>query len=74
MSARLLARLRKETNGAVVADMESRGLHYHRNYGVSQHAVRTVAKEFSPDHEFAKYLWLQPVRELKLAAVTIADP
>ncbi len=74
LSARLLARLRKEINGAVAADMESRGVHYGRNYGVSQHTVRSVAREFAPDHEFAKYLWLQPVRELKLAAINIADP
>ncbi len=74
LSARLLARLRRETNGAVVADMESRGVHYGRSYGVSQHTIRSASKEFSPDHEFAKYLWQQPIRELKLAAVTIADP
>lgn len=73
-SARLLARLRKETNGAVVADMEDRGLHYGRNYGVSQHMIRNAAKEFAPDHDLAKYLWLQPIRELKIAATTIADP
>ena len=74
LSAGLLARLRRETNGAVVADMEDRGLHYGRSYGVSLHTVRSVAKEFAPDHEFAKYLWRQPVRELKLAGINIADP
>ncbi len=74
MGARLLFRLRKDTNGAVVADMEDRGVHYVRSYGVSQHTVRSVAKEFAPDHGFAKYLWEQPIRELKLAAVIIAEP
>lgn len=74
MSARLLARLRKETNGAVVGDMEERGLCYGRNYGVSQYAIRRVAREFGPDHEFAKYLWQQPIRELKIAAAAIAEP
>jgi 3-methyladenine DNA glycosylase AlkD len=74
MARGLLAALRREMNGAVVADMESRGLHYPRNYGVSQHTVRTAAQQLAPNHDFAKYLWKQSVRELKLAAVTIADP
>lgn len=74
MSARLLTRLRKETNGAVVGDMEEKGLCYWRNYGVAQHVVRRVAREFAPDHEFAKYLWCQPIRELKISAATIAEP
>lgn len=74
MASGLLVRLRREMNGAVVADMESRGLHYRRNYGVSLHTVRQAAREFAPDHDFAKYLWQQPIRELKLAAVAVADP
>jgi 3-methyladenine DNA glycosylase AlkD len=73
MASALVASLRREMNGAVVADMESRGLHYRLNYGVSQHAVRTVARGWASNHGFAKYLWKQPVRELKLAAVTVAD-
>lgn len=74
MASGLLVRLRKEMNGAVVGDMEARGLHYRRNYGVSLHTVRHAAREYAPDHGFAKYLWRQPVRELKLAAAAIADP
>jgi 3-methyladenine DNA glycosylase AlkD len=74
MASALIASLRREMNGAVVADMESRGLHYERNYGVSLHTVRTAAREWAPNHDFAKYLWKQPVRELKLAAVAVADP
>jgi 3-methyladenine DNA glycosylase AlkD len=74
MVSTLLAALRREMNGAVVADMESRGLHYGRNYGVSLHTVRTAAQELAPNHDFAKYMWKQPVRELKLAAVAVADP
>lgn len=74
MASGLLVGLRKEMNGAVVADMESRGLSYKRNYGVSLHTVRAAAREYAPDHGFAKYLWTQSVRELKLAATTIANP
>jgi 3-methyladenine DNA glycosylase AlkD len=70
----LLASLRREMNGAVVDDMEGRGLHYERNYGVSLHTVRRAARELAPDHDFAKYLWDRPVREFKLAAVAVADP
>jgi 3-methyladenine DNA glycosylase AlkD len=74
LAAMLLTSLRRETNGAVVADMEGRGLYYQRNYGVSGHTVRTAARALAPNHGFAKYLWNQPVRELKLAAVSVADP
>lgn len=74
MASGLLVRLRKEMNGAVVGDMEGRGLHYRRNYGVALHTVRQAARGFAPDHGFAKYLWHSPVRELKLAATAIADP
>jgi 3-methyladenine DNA glycosylase AlkD len=74
MASALIASLRRDMNGAVVADMESRGLHYERNYGVSLHTVRTAAREWAPNHDFAKYLWKQPVREFKLAAVAMADP
>lgn len=74
MASGLLVRLCKEMNGAVVADMEGRGLHYPKNYGVSLHSIREAAKRHAPDHGFARHLWTQPVRELKLAAVSIADP
>lgn len=74
MAARLLARLRKETNGAAVGDMDARGLRYRYNYGVALHSIRREAGNFAPDSGFAEYLWLQPVRELRLAAPTIADP
>lgn len=73
MASQLLIRFRRDMNGAVVADMENRGLHYPRNYGVSQHTIRNAAKQLPTDHDFAKHLWQQPVRELKIAAVTIAD-
>jgi 3-methyladenine DNA glycosylase AlkD len=74
MASRLLVALRRDTNGAVVSDMESRGLHYRRNYGVSLHTVRSEARKLAINHGFAKYLWKQPVRELKLATATVADP
>lgn len=71
---KLLRRLKKETNGAVVEAMELRGVHYPLSYGVSIPTIQAVAKEYGPDHAFALYLFKQQVRELQLAAVFIDDP
>ena len=37
-------------------------------------AIRTLARAEAADHDFAKYLWRQDVRCLRLAALHIADP
>lgn len=71
---RLLRRIKPEMHGAVVEDMERRGVRYGLNYGVSVPVVRKEARAFAPDHKLAEYLYLQDVRELKLAAVYVDDP
>ena len=71
---RLLSRLKAEMNGEVVDYMQIHGLNYPLSYGVSSATVRTIAKEYAPNHNLAEFLYKQQVRELRLAAATIADP
>ena len=70
----LLGRLRREMNGAVVEAMERAGVKGMLNYGVSIPTIRAIAAEAGQDHAFARFLWLQQVRELRMAALSIADP
>lgn len=70
----LLGLLRKEMNGAVADAMYYYGENYGLNYGVSLPTIRSLAQEMGKDHDFAKYLYKQQVRELRLAALHIAEP
>lgn len=65
--------MRKQMNGAVADAMFYYGTRYGLNYGVSLPTVREIAEEVGKDHELALYLFKQQVRELKLAALHIAD-
>ena len=68
----LLKSMRRERNGAVADAMctSQSGL----NYGVSLPTVREIARAEEKDYDFAKMLWTQDVRELRLAALHIAEP
>lgn len=70
----LLGRLRKQMNGAVSESMQRDGQKYGLNYGVSIATVREIVAEETPDYEFAKYLYKQQVRELRLAACHLTEP
>ncbi len=70
----LLGRLRKQMNGAVSESMQRDGQKYGLNYGVSIATMREIVAEETPDYEFAKYLYKQQVRELRLAACHLAEP
>lgn len=70
----LLGRMRKQMNGAVADAMYYYGQNYGLNYGVSLPTVREIASAEGTDHELARYLFKQQVRELRLAAMHIADP
>lgn len=72
--AALMGRLRREMNGAVVESMQRAGVRGELNYGVSIPTIREIAAQMAPDHSFARFLYRQQVRELRLAAATIADP
>ena len=70
--AALLGRFRRERNGVVADTMQYRGKAYGLNYGVSLPTIRAVARAERPDSDFARFLYRQDVRELKLAAFWIA--
>lgn len=70
----LLGRVRKQMNGAVSESMATDGENYGLNYGVSIATLREIAATEQPDHDFAKYLYQQQVRELRLIACHLAEP
>lgn len=72
--AALLGRMRRERNGAVADAMAPYGAAYGLNYGVSLPTLRSIARAEGCDHAFAGLLYRQQVRELRLAALHIADP
>ena len=70
----LLGLVRKQMNGAVAESMATHGQKYGLNYGVSIATVREIVASEPKDYAYAKYLYTQQVRELRLAACHIADP
>ena len=70
----LLGRVRKQMNGAVAESMSADGENYGLNYGVSIATLREIAATEQRDHDFAKYLYQQQVRELRLLACHLAEP
>lgn len=70
----LLGRIRKQMNGAVADSMATHGENYGLNYGVSIATLREIVASEPRDYEFAKYLYRQQVRELKLCACHLAEP
>lgn len=72
--AALLGELRREMNGAVAESMQRGEGGYGLNYGVSIPTIRAIAARVGADHAFARFLYRQDVRELRMAALTIADP
>lgn len=72
--AALLGELRREMNGAVVESMQRGEGGYGLNYGVCIPTIHAIAARVGTDHPFARFLYRQDVRELRMAALTIADP
>lgn len=70
----LLGAMRKQMNGAVADAMRYYGGKYGLNYGVSLPTLRSIATAEQRDHSLAQYLYKQQVRELRLAALHIAEP
>ena len=74
-AARLRGQLRRHMNGAVVEDMKNCGMTgYVSNWGVSLPEIRRIARGLAYDHDFARFLYGQGLRELLLSAYIIADP
>lgn len=72
--AALMGRLGREMNGAVVERMEQAGVKGVMNYGVSIPTIRQIAHNEPTDHPFARFLYEQQVRELRMVAIHLADP
>lgn len=70
----LLGELRREMNGAVADAMRYYGKRYGLNYGVSLPTIRAIAATEPRNNDLALYLFKQDVRELRLAALHIAEP
>ncbi len=69
----LLGELRRDRNGMAADAMCSYGGQYGVNYGVAAHTIRDRAKSEGKDHAFAEFLYRQDVRELRIAALWIAE-
>ena len=69
-----MGRVRKQMNGAVSESMATDGENYGLNYGVSIATLREIAATEQPDTDFAKYLYQQQVRELRLIACHLVEP
>ena len=70
----LLSELRRERNGEAADSMRFYGNGCGLNLGVAIHTIRSIAGQFPHDHEFAVYLYRQDVRELRIAALWLAEP
>jgi hypothetical protein len=66
--------LRKHMNGAVLDTFRCYGADYGVNYGVAIHTLRDMAAEQGVDDEFARYLYQQQIRELRIIALWCAEP
>lgn len=70
----LLGAVRKQMNGAVLDTLRYYGADYGLNYGVAIHSLRETARETGRDDGFARFLYRQQVRELRIIALWIAEP
>lgn len=70
----LLGVVRKQMNGAVLDTLRYYGADYGLNYGVAIHSLREIARETGWDDGFARFLYRQQVRELRIVALWIAEP
>ena len=55
-------------NGAVSAAMRERGIVYKLNFGVEYPRIKTIARQYAPDHGLASALWKSGIRELQIMA------
>ncbi len=75
--AALLAKMRRQMNGQLSESLQNAlpaAERYGLNFGVSLPTLRQIARSAGHDHAFARFLYRQDVRELRLAALWIADP
>ncbi len=69
----LLGAVRKNMNGAMLDMLRYYGADYGANYGVAIHTLRDMAREQGRDDAFARFLYRQQIRELRIIALWIAE-
>lgn len=72
--SQLLREMRRNMDGVTAEAMYNAGVRGVLNYGVGIPTIRKIARSVGRDHEFAKFLYRQQVRELRMAAVSVACP
>lgn len=70
----LTRQMHRHMDGVTAESMKLAGVSGLFNYGVNIPTIRRIAAETGCDHQFAKHIYMRPVRELRMAALTIADP
>lgn len=70
----LLSELHRERNGAAADAMRFYGKGCGLNLGVAIHTLRQIAASRPRDHQLAQHLYRQDIRELRIAALWIAEP
>jgi Predicted DNA alkylation repair enzyme len=63
--------LRRLMNGVVVQSMREQGIVYKFNFGVPLPDIKALASTLEKDEAFAKRLWHEDVRELKILATLL---
>ena len=69
----ILKKLRLHDDGVVMESMQTKGMPYAKNRGVSIPELKAIAREYKPNQELAERLWQNSTRELKILALMIAD-
>ena len=72
--AQVLHYIKAQRNGEAADLMTKMGLKYNMNYGVSLIHIRKFAKELGRNHQVAKQLWKENMRETKLFALYLFEP
>lgn len=70
----VLAALEASADPALIAGMDRVGIRTEHAIGLSNPALRQIAREIGVDHARAVALWQSPVREAKLLALLTFDP
>jgi len=70
----VLAALEASADPALIAGMDRVGIRTEHAIGLSNPALRQIAREIGVDHARALALWESPVREAKLLALLTFDP
>jgi len=72
--AQILHYIKAQRNGETADRMKIMGIEYNMSYGVSLYDIRSFTKELGRNHQVAKQLWKENIRETKLFALYLFEP